>query len=258
MKRLDLRWTAVLCCTLCLIALPAVAERPLTVDVPVADAGEPDWLPIAEGVWQRSHADGRVQTRIEGQAGLAWALPSMRLELEALTRAFLDDPSGALEEDLEAHLAVIDQMEALLAGKQPEAGRDGGLDHVTAASCTRTFTVSASAGPIQCGATGSASSSYSTNCSEQCTVYARGLARKVCSGTTTTNQQTCSNTGTNVSCSSSAQINHPFNSCYSEGYAYIFCPALNNLLIEEFDSNTTCNTGGGFCLACLQQVPRDL
>lgn len=244
MKR-ALSLTAVLCCcALLLAALPAAAAKaPFEVDRTAVDG--PPWLPIAEGVWQRTYEDGRVSTRIEGRAGLAWALPSLRQELEMLSREFLDRPNGDLAAKLDRHLAVIEDIEAVVAG---------GAHKVTgaAASCSRTFSVAADAFPYQCGARGTASAAYSTNCTEQCTVYARALAQRTCNNVTYQDSSYCSDTGTNVSCSVTATKTGPLNSCFSEGYAYIYCPALNNLFIDEYDSNTSCYAGQ-FCAACAHE-----
>jgi hypothetical protein len=244
-KNLNL-YVALVCCALILTALPAAAAKAtFDVDRPGVDA--PPWVPVAEGVWQRTYDNGRVSTRVEGKAGLAWALPSLRHELQNLSRAFLDNPSSDLEAKLDSHLAVIEHIEAVLGVEAPASD----LQRTTGAttSCSRTFSIAADAFPYQCGARGTSSAAYSTNCTEQCTVYASALARRTCNHTTYQDSQYCTDTGTNVSCSATATETGALNSCYSEGYAYIYCPALNNLFIDEFDSNTSC-FAGQICAAC--------
>ena len=58
-------------------------------------------------------------------------------------------------------------------------------------------------------------------------------------GTPYSENQSCTLTGTNVSCSAYASGGFG-NSCYFYGFASIHCPALNNLFLSQSANQTTC------------------
>lgn len=232
---------------------------PLTVAAqdagPVARPGAADWVPVAEGLWQRSPGEGRVETYAEGAEGLREALPRLRARLVDAVEAFLADPTEDMKQILDTQTRLIQQVEQGIA--RVERGLSVAV--APAANCQRTFSYGADAYASACTSYGDANASYFTTCPESCEVYAYAYSQRTCGNTTTSNSQSCTDSGTNVSCSASASKGGPFNvpysnSCFTEAAASIYCPALNQLYLSDYDSEIACRDRMSVCQECALPV----
>ena len=222
---------------------------------PVARPGSADWVPVAEGLWQRSTPDGRTETYATGAEGLRKALPQLRARLVEAVETFLADPTEDMKQVLDTQTRLIEQVEQGIA--QAERRTAQGLSSATAplAACQRTFNYGAEAQAVVCTTYGDANASYSTNCPESCEVYAYAYTRRTCGNVTSSTSQSCTDSGTNVSCSASVSMNGGFNvpynnSCFTEAAASIYCQALNQLYLSDYDSDIACKDRISSCTEC--------
>lgn len=214
-------------------------------------AGE-GWLPVAKGVWKRPAADGRTETYVQGPEGLAYVLPTLRAHLAELAKAYVEWPDSERRDDLEEYTRFLKRVEGAVA-----RGRSGRpRDSLAKADCPQTtFSYGADAFPsAQC--TNNATANASANTCVSCDVYAYAYVERTCRNVTTTRSQSCSDSGTNVSCTANASLNGATNSCYAYAFSSIYCAALNNLYLSASDSSTSCGTG--LCAICANFPVEDL
>ena len=219
---------------------------------PIFDAKE-GWKAVADGVWQRPAAGG-VETYATGVEGLRYALRQLQEQLVPLVDGFLASPSEKRKEILDNHLALVREVEADLAAKEKAAieNPDAGLleDALAAApACTRSFSYGATTGSFHCIKQSSASASYSTSnptaCPELCTVHSYAYAKSTCNDPIE-ESDTCTLTGTNVSCSSWAGV-YAAGSCYFYAFGSVHCPALGGLYLYQTTSDPNCLSWCGSC-----------
>lgn len=210
-----------------------------------ADLAAQGWTEVAEGLWQRGSMDGRKETFVTSAAGLEKVLPVLREQEARLMETFLAKPTRANRKALDAQTQLVAAVEANLIAaraKKPAAK----ADEEAAAACTRNFSYGADVRSFHCYDVADASASYSTSnptaCPEQCTVHAYSYISTTCGGTLMENTDSCTQTGTNVSCSTWADgyFSAP---CYDYAFASIHCPQLNNLYLSQSDYTTGCFCG---------------
>lgn len=198
------------------------------------------WAAVADGLWQRTTLDGRKETFVSSAAGLENVLPALRQQQSDLADVFLQDPSEANKRALDAQAQLVAAVEANLRS----AALDGELSE-KAAACTRTFSYGADVSYFgHCVDSADATASYSTSnptaCPEQCTVQTYAYTSYKCgSNPATVDSDSCAQTGTNVSCASSAWA-FIGSQCYQYASASIHCPQLNNLYLSQTDYATAC------------------
>lgn len=235
------RWCRVLL-VLALLPIAAAAETRVTAEgsnlTPVFDASE-GWQPVADGVWQRP-APGGIETYATGVEGLRYALGQLQQQLVPLVDRFLANPSERSKEILDNHLALVREVEADLAAKEKAA--IGNPDKAAAPACTRSFSYGANTASFHCLKQANASASYSTSnptaCPELCTVHSYAYAKASCFEPQEFSDS-CTLTGTNVSCSSRAEV-FAAGTCYFYGFGSVHCPALNGLFLYQTISDPTC------------------
>lgn len=197
------------------------------------------WTQVEEGLWERVALDGRKEKFVSGAAGMEKVLPSLREQLGSLMEAYLAQPTPANKRALDQQSQLVTAVEANVRGAR---GQKPGAK-ATAAVCSRTFSYSADTFFHHCVDVASASASYSTNnptaCPQQCTVYAYAYVSGYCGGIQNQNSDSCTLTGTNVSCYAWVD-NYSGNNCYHYAFASIHCPQLNNLYLSQSDSASTC------------------
>jgi hypothetical protein len=211
------------------------------------------WQPVAKGVWRRSTPDGRTETYTQGREGLAFVLPTLRTHLAELVEAFLEQPDSERYDAMGEYSRFIEKVEKAVGGAAP--GRQGAS---TKTSCQYSFNYGADAFPsMACRNNATANASYSATSSGErcakCDVYAYAYVERTCSGTTTSQSQSCTDSGNPASCAASASLNTAASSCFAYAFASIFCADLNNLYLSTFDTDTGC--GSGLCLFCGQLEP---
>ena len=214
----------------------------------VEDLMAQGWKQIEEGLWQRKSPEGRTETFVTGAEGLEKALPILRQQEMRLMEAFLAKPNERNKHALDEQSQLVDAVEANVQAARARTGRTKGLaptEPALAAACTRNFSYGADVRSFHCIDVADSSASYSTSnptaCPEQCTVHTYSYISSTCGGTLYEDTQTCTQTGTNVSCSSWAQGSYA-GPCYDYAYASIHCPQLNNLYLSQTDYWTTCPT----------------
>jgi hypothetical protein len=237
---------------LALLALPGAlaaeirSESSFDLESLRTPAGE-GWLPVAKGVWQRPAVNGRTETYAQGRDGLAHVLPTLRAQLAELAKVYVAWPDDENRNALEEFTRFLEKIEAAIADESRPAGPRGAL---TKTNCQYNFSYGADAFPTQCTNNATANASYSAtgdNC-ESCEVNAFAYVERTCRSVTTTRSQSCFDSGTNVSCTANASLNGAANSCFGQGFASIFCSALNSLFLSTSDTSTSCGTG--LCLFC--------
>lgn len=194
------------------------------------------WTQAEEGVWRRTAPDGRKETFVSGAAGLAKVLPALREQQARLMEAFLAHPTKGAKRALDEQSQLVDAVAAnVTAGRANKAASTAG--------CTRTFSYGADVRSFHCGDVADSSASYSTSnatsCPEQCTVHSYSYISSTCNGVLTEDTDTCTQTGTNVSCSSWASGGYTVG-CYDYAYASIHCPQLSDLYLSQSDYTTAC------------------
>jgi hypothetical protein len=204
------------------------------------DLAAQGWTQVEEGLWERTALDGRKEKFVSGIAGLEKVLPSLREQLGSLMDAYLNHPTAANKRALDQQSQLISAVESNIGsarGKNPAGVK------AAATACTRTFTYGANTSYHHCLDVAASNASYSTSnptaCPQQCTVYSYAYVSKYCGGVQTQDSQSCTQTGTNVSCSSFVE-NYAGTNCYHYAYASIHCPLLNNLYLSQSDFATTC------------------
>lgn len=214
------------------------------------------WRPVTKGVWTRPTPDGRTETYVEGREGLTYVLPALRTHLAELVDAYLARPDSERYVALEEYSRFIEKVEKAAAGKgsSPDQGS------LAKTSCQYSFGYGADAFPSHCTNQAQANASYSAVSSGErcgkCDVYAYAYVERTCGGTTNTQSQSCSDHGTNVSCSASASLGTSASSCYGYAFASIYCPDLNNLYLSTSDTDTACGVVGS-CSFCFQSVEEE-
>lgn len=207
------------------------------------------WLPVAKGAWTRPALDGRTETFVQGADGLAYVLPTLRTHLAELAKAYIAWPDSERRDALEEYTRFLKKIEAAVARGGSGSPR-ASLEKTT--NCQYNFSYGADAFPTQCtnNATANASYTASSGTCASCDVYASAYVERTCRTVTTTRSQTCSDSGTSVSCAANASLNGAANSCYAYAFASIYCAALNNLYLSTSDTSASCGTG--ICLFCAQ------
>lgn len=210
---------------------------------------EDGWQPVSEGVWQRENPDGRVESYVTGVKGLSWAVAELESRLASWVDLYLIEQDESLQEILDIYVQQINELHARIA--QAEKQPLSKAAELPAPTCSQyNLGLSAAAFPLSCGNRATASSFYNTNDSAcpACSIYAYAFVSRTCNNTTNTQSQTCSDNGTNVSCSVAAQLTGAVSSCYSYGFASVSCPAPLSFYLSVWEDDTRCATG--ICLAC--------
>ncbi len=224
-----------------MLAGASLAQMQLTVTDgrETEDLAAQGWTQVEEGLWERIALDGRKEKFVSGVAGLEKVLPSLREQLASLMDTYLTHPTAANKRALDQQSQLISAVEANVGSAR---GKNPGTK-AAAAPCSRTYTYSADTSYHHCLDQAYASAGYSTSnptaCPQQCTVYSYAYVSKYCGGVQTQDSQSCTQTGTNVSCSSFVE-NYAGTNCYHYAYASIHCPQLNNLYLSQSDFATTC------------------
>jgi hypothetical protein len=215
-------------------------------------AAEDGWREVAKGFWKRTLADGHHQAVASGPDGLRAALAELNAQLVNLVVAYLNDPTDDMQRVLDTHLAYIESVEAgILRGETGDLA--GGPVGTTA--CTTDWSASAG-GAASCTTTAKGTASYTgpstTACFGVCYINSYAfVSRTVCDDTVYTASQSCSNSGINISCSSSASLNNTgIKSCYGYGYGSVYCPDIS---WTGWDDATTTACGTAVCRHCAEE-----
>lgn len=221
---------------------------------PIFDAAQ-SWTTEGAGLWQRPSADGKgIETYATGIEGLEQALVQLKDRLSLLVDAYLAKPTDKRRELLDNHMALVREVEADLAAKKLAAEEDlfGGFEAApqALAACQRTFSYGTSINRFHCLENTPANASYSTNnptaCPQLCTVHTYSYALTECGGVPVEEySDSCSLTGTNVSCASNVVVYSAGDFCYLYSFASIHCPQLGGLYLYESDYKDTCLCGNG-------------
>ena len=166
------------------------------------------WVYLEDGLWTRSDDIGEQEYAAIGEAGMPHAIASLKeVELE-LEQALAARPSDETRDQLV-------ELREYITGLQTSPWTLP-ADEISP-RCTVTITAAGSAQPIACGASASASASYTNTCdAAHKTISTYAIAH--CNGEAKTHS--CGRTGNPVSCSSSAAITGAA-SCYSKAYFQI-------------------------------------
>lgn len=227
------------------VAVSAQTTLTVTDGLEASSLAGQGWNETAPGLWERAGFDGRMETYVTGKEGLRNVLPRLHDHMQKLFDAYLADPSSENKRALSAHQALIESVKA-------NAGKPGGIENVSEslarpAACTRTFNygVEFTFDLHYCNEEAKATASYSVSnaavCPELCTVHAYSYAaQKWCLDTqVSTYDESCTTTGTNVSCTTFAH-GTPGSNCYRYAFASISCPQLNSLYLSQSDYRTSC------------------
>jgi hypothetical protein len=207
---------------------------------------EEGWVKLLPGVWQQRSEDGNSLLRASGTEGLAFGLDLLRAQQTTLVERFLENPSKEEFQALEHHNQFIREVEEGL-----QASKLTQIAPVKPAlpPCDYNFHIDAQADPsLACATALRAQATYSTTCSETCSVYSYTAWSATCGSQTLSNSSSCSDNGTNVDCftwANYAPVN--YSSLSINAYAYIYCPALGSLFLNDSDSYSVPSTAWCNC-----------
>ena len=195
------------------------------------------WEIVNQGVLQKRHDDGRLETWGYGVEGRQWHVQQLEQELGQMLVDFELAPSAELEKAIAVHRELLghsrEQVELELT-RGPERPTTG-VRAMEKLGCTVSYSWNASASP---NAVASANAAWSHSCGEQASTYAYAYAKKVLSGVTTQKSQTDpSGPGSNISSVASASVSGGANTCYSYARAYVDPPESSFYEITDEDFN---------------------
>ena len=224
-------WSFTLALIVALAALPAGAE---TLSSITTDG----WSEIQPGVQQRLNEEGRWETRATGPEGLEYGLDLLRAQLATLTRVYLENPTDQTRQAVADHTRFIEAVEA---GTLPRLTTRRAAPKLT---CDYDLDLGTDAGPNSpphCGGHTSAHASYvveGVDC-DACYIYTYTYWAQDCVNQTLTGSLSCSDYGTNVSCSVWDHPPYqPNDLIHVYAYAYIYCPTINSLFLSDVSSET--------------------
>ncbi len=216
-------------------------------DAAPVDPTEHGWEEVEPGVWTRVHPDGRVEQFARGAAGLAWALPRLKVTEADLLARYLEEPSEDRWEQLEDFNRMISETAAAI-----ERGERGEREDSwsTKSDCHFAFGAAANAYPYYYGGAANASADWWNDCNYEGWVYcwayaeADGVHRQ---------RFDSANDDESTSCSASAVVVGDYD-CESHATAWVSCPTCpgGGYYLERNDSNYSCPTCEGSGTSCSQ------
>jgi hypothetical protein len=239
---------------LALLALLAVNAPLGAITLSVTDGDESasllsqGWTETSPGLWERFNLEGQKETFVSSAEGMRAVLPTLKEQAKQRFEAYLAKPTAANQRAYDEHKALVDSVVANLQSPASSRKRlEQGSDQALAPACTRTFSYGTLINTFHCVDQSYASASYSvsnaTSCPEQCTVHAYSYGSLTeCGVGPYTDSQSCTQTGTNVSCSTyaSGTFGTFGTSCYYYAFASVHCPALNNLFLSQSSNSPAC------------------
>jgi hypothetical protein len=207
---------------------------------------------ILPSVWERVGLDGRIEHLALGPEGLAWALTQLHEQSNRELDLYLKEPTTERWARIEALAKTMEQMRADITHARSIGLREA-LKSIQeqAASCTYSYSTTASAGHLSPGATASSSASWSTTCGYLGEVYCYAYAR-VNSIYSSDSKSGSGTTSVSRSCSASVSGS---GDCSSNAYAYVYVPALS-LYDSKSASSTDCGSVPlSASLSCNQYAP---
>lgn len=207
------------------------------------------WVIINQGVLQKRHADGRVETWGFGAEGRQWHVQQLERELGQMLVDYEVAPSAELAAAIDVHRDLLghsrDELTRELATPELDAPRTQGK-----AGCNVSYSWHANAQP---NGSASANAAWSHSCGEQASTYAYAYGKKVLSGTTTQHSQTDpSGPGSSISSTASASVSGGADTCYSYARAYVDPP--ESAFYDITDDNYTCSNPPQVTISGLDSV----
>lgn len=239
MNRLFSRPLIGLALTLALaLALPAHAQTPTEAFQSSASFDgmfKTGWVIVNQGVLQKRHADGRVETWGFGAEGRQWHVQQLERELGQMLVDYEVAPSAELAAAIDVHRELLghsrDELTRSLDTPELEGPRVQGK-----AGCNVSYSWHANANQ---DAAATATAAWSHSCGDQASTYAYAYGRKILNGVTTQKSQTDpSGPGSNISSSASASVSGGADSCYSYARAYV--DPADSSFYEITDTDYTC------------------
>jgi hypothetical protein len=194
------------------------------------------WVIVNQGVLQKRHPDGRVETWGFGPEGRQWHVLQLERELGRMLVDYEVAPSADLAAAIDIHRELLghsrDELTRELTTPELGAPRTQGK-----AGCTVSYSWHATASQ---NASATATAAWSHSCGDQASTYAYAYGRKVNNGVTTQHSQTDpSGPGSNISSSASASVSGGAQTCYSYARAYVDPP--DSAFYEIIHENFTCS-----------------
>jgi hypothetical protein len=206
------------------LAVPSHAQTPteaLQSDASFDGLFKTGWVIVNQGVLQKRHADGRVETWGFGPEGRQWHVQQLERELGQLLVDYEVAPSAELAAAIDVHRDLLGHSRDELTRElnTPELGAPRTLGK---AGCNVSYSWHANANQ---DAAATATAAWSHSCGDQASTYAYAYAKKVDNGVTTQKSQTDpSGPGSSISSSASASVSGSADTCYSYARAYVDPP----------------------------------
>jgi hypothetical protein len=211
--------SAVSICAILVLGLAAIASANQLAAVDPAEG----WLQVANGYWQRTTEDGRLQTIAQGREALEMVLADLNARMVELVDLYLSNPTEEMKQALDAHTRIIASVERGIASSAAKAT-------IPAGWCTVDWDANAG-GANPCINYANAMSLYEGSspgdCFGLCDLYAYSYVdRELCDGRIVSSSSSCYHPDTiNRTCNVSESLSDgPARRCYASAYASISCP----------------------------------
>jgi len=237
-----------------MLAVPAFAGgEPGGQGQGAREIGSGAWKRVVSGVWTRQAEDGATETYAIGAHGMKWALVSLQRELAKLMDVYQREPTAERWQQIEGLLGSIRKMEGATRQEAQDSPEIQQKAAAPAPPPCNSYSLHATAYSLSNGVAANADAAWCQNPGRSADIYTRAYAQVTSGGVKTEQTQTCSHSGTNVSCVVAASV--PGSGyCTSEAYSsiYVFI-AGHDLFYERSASRCGCNP----LVACAIDVPAD-